>query len=427
MSGTRIISVTAREVYSDRMHAAVQATVSTENGAVGKALIGDGISVGSHESPFLYDGGRRFAGRGMTCAAEKIVQVIAPMLIGLEADNQAICDAAILACGKDSVGANATAAVSTAVLLAGANARGIPVYKHLGGIRAITLPIPAALAVSGSNRYGNSVSCGYKTTYCFVAYDFPTYTEASSALWEVYMNWSDFMQERLSIKMQPIAGMAIPKGKLRDDYMLWEMLAEVIERSGYSGRIGLQVDMAANCFYDAKRKIYRGLFSEEDKDRRAMIETVVRMTKEYPFVIIEDPLFEDDFEGFAEITRRTDIQITGDDLIATQPQRLKKAISMKAGNALRVVTSQIGTVSECAATVQLAQEHRFGVVPCGERGEGLTACDYAVAYHAGSAHEYGMCYSGNRLLQIEQELGRRARFLGKAGIQGKRFQIASAY
>ena len=111
------------------------------------------------------------------------------------------------------------------------------------------------------------------------------------------------------------------------------MLAEVIERSGYSGRIGLQVDMAANCSYDAKRKIYRGLFSEEDKDRRAMIETVVRMTKEYPFVIIEDPLFEDDFEGFAEITRRTDIQITGDDLTATQPQRLKKAISMKAGNA----------------------------------------------------------------------------------------------
>ena len=89
MSGTRIISVTAREVYSDRMHAAVQATVSTENGAVGKALIGDGISVGSHESPFLYDGGRRFAGRGMTCAAEKIVQVIAPMLIFWPAEKTA--------------------------------------------------------------------------------------------------------------------------------------------------------------------------------------------------------------------------------------------------------------------------------------------------------------------------------------------------
>ena len=200
MSGTRIVSVTAREVYSDRMRAAVQATVTTENGAVGKALIGDGISVGSHESPFLYDGGKRFAGRGMTCAAERINQVIAPRLIGLEADNQAICDAAILACGKNDTGANATAAVSTAVLFAGANARGIPVYRHLGGIRAITLPIPAALAVSGSNRYGNSMACGYKPTYCFVAYDFPTYTEASDALWEVYMNWSDLMQERLSIK-----------------------------------------------------------------------------------------------------------------------------------------------------------------------------------------------------------------------------------
>lgn len=418
MSRSTIVSVTAREVYSDRMQSAVQTTVTTQSGAVGKALITAGISVGSHEAPALYDGGKRFGGRGVSRAVENVINVIAPRLIGMDAANQTACDAAILACGKEEMGSNAVASASTAVLFAGANALEIPLYEHVGGVRAITLPVPAALAASGSNRYLNPVACGYKPTYCFVAYDFDTYTEASNALWEVYMNWSDLMQARMEIKMQPIAGMAIPQGKLPNDEKLWELLSETIEKSGFAGRVGLQVDLAANCFYNPEKEVYEGLLSEGEKKREEMIETVVRMAKEYPFVIIEDPLHEDDFEGFAEITRRTGIQITADDLIASSPQRLKKAIAMGAGNALRVVTSQIGTVTEAAEVIQLAQENCFGVVPCGERGEGLAACDYAVGYNAGSAHEYGMCYSGNRLLQIEKELGHRARFFGKKGIRG---------
>ena len=423
MNRSRIVSVTAREVYSDRMQPAVQTTVTTESGAVGKALISAGLSVGSHEAAALYDGEIRFAGRGVSRAARNVAEIIGPKLIGMDAANQTACDDVILSCGKREMGANAMASVSTAVLLAGANALQIPSYEHIGGVRAITLPVPAALAASGSNRYGNAVSCGYKPTYCFVAYDFPTYTEASTALWEVYMNWSDLMQRKMGIKMQPIAGMAIPKGKLPDDEALWELLAETIEKSGFSDRVGLQADLAANCFYDRKRQVYRGLCSEGEKTRAEMIATVLRMVREYPFVILEDPLQEDDFEGFAEITANTDVQITADDLIGGDAVRLKKAIAMHAGNACRIVTSQIGTVTEAAKTVQLAQEHGFGVVPCGERGEGLLACDYAVGYNAGSAHEYGMCYSGNRLLQIERELGHRARFFGKAGIRGKRFQI----
>ena len=425
MNPAKIVSVTAREVYSDRMKAAVQAVIITESGAVGKAMISEGLSVGSHEKPFLFDGDSRFSGRGVTKAAQYINEVIGPKLIGMDAGAQRACDAVILSCDPDKTRANATAAVSTAVLNAGANALEVPLYQHIGGVRAITLPVPAALAISGSNRYGNAVACGYKPTYCFVSYGFKTYTEASVALWDVYMNWTDLMKEKLGIKMQPIAGMAIPKGKVENDYVLWQYLAETIEKSGYEGKIGLQVDMAANCFYDNKTDSYVGLFQKDPLSREEMIQKVISMAKDYPFVIIEDPLQEDDFEGFAEITAKTDIQITADDLVATDMERLKKAIRMGAGNACRIVTSQVGTVSEAFDVATFAQENKFGFVPCGERGEGLNACDYAVGLNAGSAHELGMCYSGNRLLQIESELGHRARFFGELGIQGKRFQIHS--
>lgn len=423
MSSHRIVSVEAMEVYSDRMKPAVSVVVKTENGGVGKSIISEGLSVGSHESPFLFDNNNRFFGRGVSKAVENVNRILGPAVLGMDSGSQRLCDEIILSFGKEKMGANATSALSTAILFAGANSLDIPLYEHIGGVRAITLPVPAALAISGSNRYGNSVMCGYKPTYCFVAYDFPSYREASYALWEVYMNWSDMMKDRLSIKMQPIAGMAIPKNKVENDFILWDMLSETIEKSGYMGKIGIQVDMAANCFYNPDLKQYEGLFRTEPISRTEMIDTVIKMSRNYPFVIIEDPLEDNDFEGFAEITSKTDIQITGDDLIATDMKRLKKAIQMKAGNATRIVTSQIGTVSEAFDVALFAQEHNFGIVPCGERGEGLAACDYAVGLNAGSAHELGMCYSGNRLLEIEEELGHRAKFLGKYGIRGKRFEL----
>ena len=420
---TRIISVKAFEAYSDRMQAAIEVIVETGNGKIGKALISPGLSVGSHEGKPLYDGGKRFGGKGVLNAVRNINEVIAPKLVGLDSANQFECDEVILSCGKEKMGTNAVAAVSTAVLFAGANSTGVPLYEHIGGVRAFTLPVPAALAASGSNRYENPVQCGYKPTYCFVAYDFNTYTDASKALWEVYMAWYDLMVEKLKIKMQPIAGMAIPQRKIENDYLLWDLLKQAIDISGYTGKVGLQVDLAANCFYDREKMVYSGLFERGERTRQEQIEMIVSMASEYPFVIIEDPLMDDDFEGFAEITARTDIQITCDDLIASDINRLKTAIRMKAGNALRLVTSQVGTFSEITRLALEAEENNFGIVPCGERGEGLASCDYAVGLNAGSAHEYGMCYSGNRLLQIESELGRRARFFASSGIRGNRFQL----
>jgi enolase len=201
------------------------------------------------------------------------------------------------------------------------------------------------------------------------------------------------------------------------------MLASFIKESGYQNRVGLQIDVAAGRFYNDATGLYEGLFSKEPKTREQMITLVVRMAKEYPFIIIEDPLNENDFEGFAEITRNVDIQITADDLLVTDPDRLQKAITMKAGNALRVSAGQIGTVSEAFNVAAMAICNNFGVAANGERGEDIAICDYAVGMNAGTIGENGLTYSGNRLLQIEKELGRRVRFCGRNGIRGERFQL----
>ncbi|MGL5514632.1 MAG: enolase C-terminal domain-like protein [Sporomusa sp.] len=423
MSRTTITSITAREAYSDRGLPAITVTVKTENGAVGQALCSGGISVGTHEIEFAYDGGAKWGGKGVKRAVYNVNNLIAPKLIGMDTRNQSNCDSVMLAIGKGILGGNATAAVSTAILNAGAAALDIPLYEHIGGIRGFTLPVPGCLTASGSTRYGGSVHAGYKPSYSFVAYDFSTFTEASTGLWEVYMNWMDRIQKDLGIKMQITAGLAIPKDKLEHDYQLWDMMADVIVQSGYEGMVGMQVDVAANSFYNKKTQLYEGIFCHRPKTREDMITLAIKMAKEYPFVSIEDPLHEDDFEGFAEITKNVDIQIVGDDLLATNPERVKKAIRMGSGNTVRIVTGQIGTVTEAAEVVQLATENNFGISPCGERGEGVDICDYAVGYNAGTIREYGLCFSGNRLLKIEEELGSRAKFLGKRGIRGSRFQL----
>jgi len=349
---------------------------------------------------------------------EQINRVIAPCLVGHSVFRQAENDGILLGLGKEKMGANSLTAVSTALLYAGAAVLDIPLYEYIGGTRAFTMPVPAALVATGSNRYGFEKGIGYKPTYSMLAYGFETYQEASEALWETYMNWYDLMKERLAIKMQPIAGMAIPAGKVENDFQLWEMMAETIDKSGYHGRIGLQADMAANCFYHKESGTYRGLFSAGEKSRAELMDCVRKMAKEYPFVSVEDPLMEDDFEGFAQLTKETGIQIIGDDLIATNKERVKTAVETGACNCIRIAAAQIGTFSEAAETALYAAEHNIGISVCGERGEGLAACDYAVGLNAGTAREYGMCYSGNRLMEIGNRIGARARFFGADGIKG---------
>jgi enolase len=183
--------------------------------------------------------------------------------------------------------------------------------------------------------------------------------------------------------------------------------------------VGLQVDIAAGTYFDNEKGVFVGLFSAEDKTMDDLFALYHWMVKEYPFVIFEDPLDEDDFEGHAKLTRELPIEIVGDDLFTTNPERVRRGIEIGAANAVLLKVNQVGTISEAFEMTRLAHRHGYGVMPCGSRGEGADIADYAVGLITGHLREGGSGDTANRLLQIEAELGPRAQFAGKSGLRLK--------
>ena len=210
-TGTAIVSVSARQVYSDRGHPGVEATVTTASGAQGVAICTAGISVGSHEVEFAYDGGPKWRGKGVMRAVNAVNELIAPALVGMDASRQQAVDQAMLDIGKLKVGGNATAAVSAAALKAGAAALDIPLYQHIGGANACTLPVPGVICLVGSDRYGSGARSGGKPSYAFMCYGFATFSEASYAGWDISVEWSDVLNKKLGVpkhSVSPCAGRA---------------------------------------------------------------------------------------------------------------------------------------------------------------------------------------------------------------------------
>lgn len=426
-TGTTIVSVTAREVYSDRGHPGVEATVKTENGAVGVAICTAGVSVGTHEIAFAYDGGTKWRGKGVQRAVDSVNQAIAPVLRGKDASRQLEVDDAMLNIGgpnaKQRLGGNATAAVSAAVLKAGAAALGIPLYQHIGGATAFTLPVPGAIAMGGSDRYGSGARSGGKPSYAFMAYGFDTFAEASYAAWDVSTEWTNTLNKRLGIpKMGLMLMPAIAPGLVKQDRELWDLMVETINKLGYEGKVGIQVDVASETYFEESSGKYEGIFDATPKTKDDLFKIYHLMTEQYPFIILEDPFDEDDYEAHAVLTKELDIQIVGDDLFTTNPERVQKGIAAGAANTVLLKVNQIGTISEAFDMVQLAYRNGYGVMPCSSRGEGADIADYTVGLNCGTVRESATGPSGNRFLQIEAELGNRARFLGRKGLKGRRFQ-----
>ncbi len=422
-TGTIIQSVIARQVYSDRGHPGVEATVTTANGARGVAICTAGISVGTHEVEFAYDGGPKWRGKGVMRAVNAVNELIAPVLKGMDAAHQQAIDQAMLDLGKQRLGGNATAAVSAAVLKAGAAARPIPLYQHIGGVNACTLPVPGVICLVGSDRYGSGERSGGKPSYAFMCYGFATFSEASYAGWDISVEWSEVLNKKLGVpKHSVVHAPGVPRGIVKDDREIWDLMVETITKLGYEGKIGIQVDVAAETYWEESEGRYIGLFSETPKTRDDLFELYHLMATEYPFVILEDPFNEDDYESHAVLTRDLDIQIVGDDLFTTDPARVQKGIDAGAANTVLLKVNQIGTISEALDMIQLAYRHGYGVMPCSSRGEGADIADYAVGINAGTVREGATGPTGNRFLQIEAELGKRAKFLGRRGLKGRRFQ-----
>lgn len=426
MSGTTIVSVKARQVYTNRGNPGVEAVVTTENGAVGRAMCTSGVSIGTHEVDFTFDGGEKFRGKGVMRAVNNVNDVIAPVLVGMDAANQSAVDNAMLAIMPDAklhLGGNATAAVSAATLKAGAAALGIPLYRHIGGAGAMYLPVPGVAMVAGHDRYGGGITTpGGKPTMSCMCFGFDTFAEASYACWDIHTRWAEKMKKLFGGAPNIRDFIVIPEGIFKSDEEIWESMTETIIQAGYEGKVGFQMDVATDTYHNKEDGKYYGLFNRQPKTKDQLYDFYMDMIRKFPFVILEDPFNEDDYETTAAFTKDSGIQIVGDDLFTTNPKRVAHGISLGAANTVLLKVNQVGTITEALEMIQYAYKFGYAVMPSDSRGEGDSIGDYAVGINAGSIRESGIGPRGNRLLEIEQELGPQARFIGARGLKGFRNQ-----
>lgn len=427
MNETLIKSVTARQVYTNRGKPGVEVVVKTENGAEGRAMCTSGVSMGTHEVEFTFDGGKKFGGKGVTGAAKRVEEAIAPVIIGMDSSKQAEVDKAILDICPDAkikLGGNAVAATSAAVLKAGAASLGIPLYRHIGGANAMYLPVPGVAMVAGDERYGGGITTpGGKPTMSVMAYGFDTFSDASYACWEVHTRWAEKMKAKFGGLPNIRDFISVPKGIYNSDKEIWEDMLKTISEAGYDGKMGFQMDVATDTYHNKEDGKYYGLFDSTPKTKEQLYDFYMQIIKDYPFVIIEDPFNEDDYDTTAALTKESGIQIVGDDLFTTNPERVAYGISKDAANTVLLKVNQVGTISEAFDMIQYAYKFGYGVMPSDSRGEGTSIADYAVGINAGSIRESAIGDRGNRFLEIEAELGSSAKFIGAAGLKGFRNQM----
>ena len=420
--GFKIKSIHAREIFGRQNFPAIEVTVVTDDGISGTAVVASGASVGKHEAFFVLDNDR-YNGRGVLRAVNNVSEIIVPALKGMDVTKQREIDDKMIELDgtpdKSRLGANVMVSTSAAVLKAGAKSLKLPLYQHIGGLNACIMPVPCAKAVGDQGtRYGKAQEVIHgKPSYSFVCYGFKSFSEAAHAGWRVQQVFIEILKEK-GFDLIYSYGMFIPVlfGKINHDRELWEIFTNAIERAGYTGKIGIQVDVAGATYYESEKDKYVGLFSRKDKTREDLIELYKEMVETYSFMIFEDPLNDDDFEGHAILTKELGVEIVGDDLTVTNPTRVREAIDTGAVNTMLLKVNQVGTISEAFDAVQMAYQNGLGVMPCSSRGEGEAIADYTVGLLA--KHMRGGSTS-KRLLKIEAELGKRARFLGKAALKVK--------
>ena len=415
-----IMDLTARQVYTNRGFPGIEARVITTEGICEKAICTSGVSIGTHEIKFQFDGGLRFHGKGVKNAAKVVQEVIGPELKGMDITDQANIDTRLLEIAVNSekrIGGNAIAAVSAAVLKAGAASRKIPLYQYLGGEDAVTLPVPGVAMVNGDSRYGGGITTpGDKPTMSVMCFGFDSFSEASYACWDIHDRWLSYTKQKFGGHANIRDYVTVPSGVYDSDVQIWHDMTELLIKAGYEGKAGLQMDVATDTYYDPGDRKYHGLFDYTTRTKEQLLDYYEKIIREYPFVIIEDPFNEDDYDMTAELTRRVNIQIVGDDLFTTNPERVRYGISKGAANTVLLKVNQIGTISRALAMVSLAYENGYGIMPSDSRGEGAAIADYAVGIKAGTIRESGIGDRANRFLEIEEELGSRAKFAGKDGI-----------
>ena len=413
----RIAAVRGRQIFDSRGTPTVEAEVYLENGAAAVASVPSGASTGRHEAVELRDGDpAAYGGKSVLKAVRAVNQDLNEALHGLPANDQAAVDDAILRAdgtdNKSRLGANATLAVSLACARAAAAAHGLEFYRYLGGAGGVTLPVPMMNILNGGAHADNNVDI---QEFMIVPLGAGSFCHAMKMGTEIYAALKAALKSRgLATAVGDEGGFA---PSLRDDEQALELLVEAIESAGYRPGADVAIAMDAAASEWTQGDGYRLRKTGQSLTREALIAHFADLAGRFPIFSIEDPLGEDDFEGFARITEQLGarVQIVGDDLFVTNPARLEQGIRSRSANAVLVKPNQIGTLSETIRTVRLAQQHGYRTILSHRSGEteDTSIADIAVALNAGQiktgapARTDRVC-KYNRLLKIEQTLGMAA-------------------
>jgi enolase len=413
-----IEAVGAREILDSRGNPTVEVEVALDDGSLARAAVPSGASTGAFEAVELRDGDDRFGGKGVKKAVAAVLDTIGPELVGFEASEQRLVDAALIELdgtpGKSQLGANAILGVSLAVAKAAAGSAELPLFRYLGGPNAYLLPVPMMNILNGGAHADSNVDV---QEFMIAPIGAPTFAEAVRWGAEVYHALKSVLKHKgLSTGLGDEGGFA---PNLDSNRAALDLIAEAIGQAGYSvGRdVAMALDVAATEFYrDGGYQFEGGGRSAED-----MAVYYERLVNDYPIVSIEDPLAEDDWAAWQILTERLDdrIQIVGDDLFVTNPERLARGIEEGAANALLVKVNQIGTLTETFDAVDLAHRHGYRCMMSHRSGEteDTTIADLTVATNCGQIKAGAPARSErvakyNQLLRIEEELDDAARYAG---------------
>jgi len=416
-----IQEVRAREIINGRGIPAVEAEIFTSDGGRYIASSPSGVSTSSHEAVEIRDGGKRMMGKGVQRAVGNILKVIGPAIAGMDVADQRAIDSRLLELdgtpNKSKLGGNAVTAVSLAAARAGAASAGLPLYRYLGGTEACSLPIVCPNMISGSKTAGNEIDF---EDYLLVPFGFRNLRGAIFAGIEVFHALHRMLEDAFGLIPQ-ITALAPP---LKTTEEALQFITRAIAQCEYEGKIGIGIDAAANNFYDEKSDRYRlrrGSMTRDD-----LINYYASLTKSYPIIFLEDGLHENDFEGFGELTRRVACLVVGDDLFATNKNRLIQGAEKYSLNGALFKLNQAGTVSEFLEAAEIARRHHYTIVGSVRSGETEDAgqADLAVAIGAdyfklGAPVRGEMITKYNQFLRIEEDLGDTAKFHGNKN-RGKR-------
>ena len=417
---SKIKAVNAREILDSRGNPTIEVEVVLEDKSIGRAAVPSGASTGAFEAAELRDGGSRYLGKGVTSAVKNVIEKITPVVIGMSATDQRAIDQKMISLdgtkNKSALGANAILGVSLATARAASVSANQSLFAYLGGSKAKTLPVPMMNILNGGAHADTNVDI---QEFMIAPIGADSFKESLRWGAEIYHSLKSVLKKRgLATSIGDEGGFA---PNLDSNRAALDLILVAIEGAGFKvgSQIALAMDVAATEFFSEGKYEFEGksLTSEQ------MITYYSDLVSNYPLVSIEDPLDEDDWSGWAKLTAELGekIQIVGDDLFVTNPERLAKGIENKTANALLVKVNQIGTLTETIDAVNMAHENNYKSMMSHRSGEteDTTIADLAVALNCGQIKTGAPARSErvakyNQLLRIEEELAADAVYAGRS-------------